>query len=173
MGCVQSEPDTILILGIGSAGKTTILFRLKTGQVQSTQPTVGFVAENIEIGGKEYLFWDLGGQDKMRPLWKHYFEGSSGVIFVVDSADTSNFQTAKEEIHEVAHAAQLRKVPIAVFANKQDIEGAANAERIASILELPLIGKDRCEIFETSALTGQGLDDGMKWLSAAIETSRK
>lgn len=173
MGCLQSEPETILILGIGAAGKTTILFRLKTGQVQNTQPTVGFVAENITIEGKEYLFWDLGGQDKMRPLWKHYFEGSSGVIFVVDSADTSQFQTAKEQIHEVAHAAQLKKVPIAVFANKQDIEGAANAERIAAVLELPLIGRERCEIFETSALTGQGLNEGMKWLVQAIDKSKK
>ena len=168
MGCCNSQPDTILILGVGSAGKTTILFRLKTGEVQGTQPTVGFVAEVIKVEGKEYLFWDLGGQDKMRPLWKHYFEGSSGVIFVVDAADPSTFQTAKEEIHDVAHAAQLRKVPIVVFANKQDMEDAASSQKISEVLDLPLLGKDRCAIFETSAITGQGLDEGMKWLANAI-----
>ena len=173
MGACNSQPDTILILGVGNGGKTTILFRLKTGEVQGTQPTVGFVAEVIKVEGKEYLFWDLGGQDKMRPLWKHYFEGSSGVIFVVDSADQTNFQTAKKEIHEVAHAAQLRKVPIVVFANKQDIEGAANSEKISEVLDLPLLGKERCAVFETSAITGQGLEEGMKWLANAINNVYK
>ena len=105
----------------------------------------------------------------MRPLWKHYFEGSAGVLFVIDSADPSLFEKAKLEIHEVARAAQLNQVPIVVFANKQDIKNAANAEKISEILDLPKIGQNRCTIFETSALTGQGIEEGMDWLVKAID----
>ena len=67
--------------------------------------------------------------------------------------------------------AQLRQVPIVVFANKQDMEGAATGQKISEVLDLPLLGKDRCAIFETSAITGQGIPDGMKWLGNAIHQS--
>lgn len=30
---------------------------------------------------------DVGGQDSIRPLWRHHFTGTQGLIYVVDSAD--------------------------------------------------------------------------------------
>ena len=34
-----------------------------------------------------FTVWDVGGQDKIRPLWRHYYQNTQGVIFVVDSND--------------------------------------------------------------------------------------
>lgn len=164
MGCSCSDPLSVLILGVGSAGKTTILYRMKDNEIKTTIPTVGFVTEKFKVNDTELEFWDLGGQDKIRPLWKHYFGNASGVIFVIDAADSSLFQTVKAEIHDVANEAQITQLPIAVFANKQDLEGAINAEQIAEKMELSQIGKDRCCVFETSAMTGRGLKEGMTWL---------
>jgi len=134
---------------------------------------MGFVSENIIVNNESVHIWDLGGQSKMRPLWKHYFEGASGIVFVVDSADSSNFQLAKQELHEVAQSSQLRKVPILIYANKQDIEDSATGERIKEVLEANIIGEDRYKVIESSAISGKGLLEGMEWLVNRINHPTK
>ena len=65
-----------------------ILYRLKMGQgVTTTTPTVGFNVESVEYKNISFTVWDVGGQDKIRPLWRHYYQNTQGVIFVVDSND--------------------------------------------------------------------------------------
>jgi GTPase SAR1 family protein len=62
-----------------------ILYRLKMGQgVTTTTPTVGFNVESVQYKKVKFNVWDVGGQDKIRPLWRHYYTGSHGLIFVVD-----------------------------------------------------------------------------------------
>lgn len=172
-GCCSADEYRILMLGIGAAGKTTILYRLKMNQVVHTIATVGFTLETVHFGDLEFCVWDLGGQDKIRPLWRHYFEGVSGVIFVVDSSDRREFNTAKKEFHQIAQAPQLKDCPILVFANKQDIEGAATAEEISAALELQVLDANRYHIEASCALTGVGLADGMTWLSEAVTKGKK
>jgi ADP-ribosylation factor protein 6 len=65
----------ILMLGLDSAGKTTILYKLKLGQPVATIPTVGFNVEEVTIKNVKLNVWDVGGQDKLRPLWRHYYTG--------------------------------------------------------------------------------------------------
>jgi small GTP-binding protein len=97
MGCCGSKQEyRVLMLGVGAAGKTTILYRLKKNEVVHTIATVGFTMEVVHFGELEFCVWDLGGQDKIRPLWRHYFESAQGVIFVVDASDRSQFSTAKQ-----------------------------------------------------------------------------
>ena len=64
----------ILILGLDGAGKTTILYRLQAGEVVTTIPTIGFNVETVEYKNISFTVWDVGGQDKIRPLWRHYFQ---------------------------------------------------------------------------------------------------
>ena len=173
MGCVcSSEEFRILMLGIGAAGKTTILYRLKQNETVNTIATVGFTLETIKFGELEFCVWDLGGQDKIRPLWKHYFEGAQGIIFVVDSSDRLHFQTAKQEFHQIVQAPQLRNCPILIFANKQDFDGSASPDEVAKALELHVLEKRRYHITGSVAITGEGLTDGMNWLSDAVTKSK-
>ncbi|CAG2174575.1 unnamed protein product, partial [Oppiella nova] len=66
----------IVMLGLDSAGKTTALYRLKFDQYLNTVPTIGFNCEKVKLNGKtkgtSFLIWDIGGQDKLRPLWRSY-----------------------------------------------------------------------------------------------------
>ena len=39
----------ILMLGLDSAGKTTILYKLKLGEVVQSVPTIGFNVETVEF----------------------------------------------------------------------------------------------------------------------------
>ena len=77
----------ILMLGLDAAGKTTILYKLKLGQSVNTIPTVGFNVETVTYKNVKFNVWDVGGQDKIRPLWRHYYTGTQGLIFVVDCAE--------------------------------------------------------------------------------------
>merc|ERR1719238_1236548 len=74
----------IVMVGLDAAGKTTVLYNLKLGEVLTTVPTVGFNVETVEYKNISFTVWDIGGQDKIRKLWRHYYLGTHGVIFVVD-----------------------------------------------------------------------------------------
>ena len=46
----------------------------------------------------------MGGQDKIRELWKHYYEGNHGIIYVVDSSDHTRMDLAREELWKILNA---------------------------------------------------------------------
>ena len=97
-------------VGLDAAGKTTILYKLKLGEVVTTIPTIGFNVEAIEYGNLTLTVWDIGGQDKIRPLWRHYYQSTQGVIFVVDSNDRDRVAEARDELHRMLAEDELRAV---------------------------------------------------------------
>ena len=113
----------ILMLGLDAAGKTTILYKLKLGQFVTTIPTVGFNVETVSYKNVKFNVWDVGGQDKIRPLWRHYYTGTQGLIFVVDSADKERIDEARREFHRIVNDREMKDAIILVFANKQDVKG--------------------------------------------------
>ena len=86
---VFTRPRTqrILMSGLDAAGKTTMLYKLKLGVVVTTIPTIGFNVETVEYKNISFTCWDVGGKDKIRPLWRHYYQNCTALIFVVDSND--------------------------------------------------------------------------------------
>ena len=65
----------ILMLGLDAAGKTTILYKLKLNENVSTIPTIGFNVETVTpVKNVTFTVWDVGGQEKIRQLWRHYFQ---------------------------------------------------------------------------------------------------
>jgi ADP-ribosylation factor protein 6 len=67
----------LLRLRVSTANLTTtaILYKLKLDQDVTTIPTVGFNVETVTYKNTKFNVWDVGGQDKIRPLWRHYFSG--------------------------------------------------------------------------------------------------
>ena len=110
----------ILMLGLDAAGKTTILYKLKLGEVVSSVPTIGFNVETLEFKNIKFTVWDVGGQDKIRLLWKHYYQNTQGLIFVVDSLDKERIGIAREELQRMLSEEEMRDAAVLVFANKQD-----------------------------------------------------
>eukprot|EP01017_Pseudomicrothorax_dubius_P045799 TRINITY_DN7977_c0_g3_i1.p1 TRINITY_DN7977_c0_g3~~TRINITY_DN7977_c0_g3_i1.p1 ORF type:complete len:137 (+),score=33.77 TRINITY_DN7977_c0_g3_i1:63-413(+) len=78
--------------------------------------------------------WDVGGSDRIRPLWRHYFNGAHGLIFVVDSNDRERIENAKTELCKLLEEEELRKTTLLVFANKQDLAGAMNPAEVTEKL---------------------------------------
>ena len=139
-----SKEVRILMLGLDAAGKTTILYKLKLNQTMTTIPTVGFNVETFTYKNIKFNMWDVGGQDKIRPLWRHYYSGeqasrvreglwrserltkpagTQGLVFVVDSSDHARIEEAKTELHRILNDLEMSDCLLLVFANKQDLDG--------------------------------------------------
>lgn len=104
----SSQTLHIVQLGLDSAGKTTVLYRLKFDQYLNTVPTIGFNCEKIRGTGKakgvQFLVWDVGGQEKLRPLWRSYTRCTDGIVFVLDSVDVERMEEAKIELMRTANS---------------------------------------------------------------------
>lgn len=85
----------------------------------------GFNVETVEYKNIQFTVWDVGGQDKIRPLWRHYFQNTQGIIFVVDSNDRDRVVEAREELQRMLNEDELRDALLLVFANKQDLPVSA------------------------------------------------
>ncbi|XVF67520.1 hypothetical protein PTKIN_Ptkin10aG0127900 [Pterospermum kingtungense] len=158
----------ILMVGLDSSGKTTILYKLKLGDLLKTKPTIGFNVETIEYKNICFDVWDIGGQNKVRPLWKHYFIDAQGIIFVVDSSDRERIPEARKELHWMLADNELANAALIVFANKQDLSNVMTLSEIADKLGLHCLGQRPWYIKSTSAHSGYGLYEGLDWLSNNI-----
>ena len=61
-----------------------------------------------------------------RPLWRHYYTGTQGLIFVVDSADLDRLDEARQELHKIISDREMKDAVILIFANKQDQKEGKN-----------------------------------------------
>ncbi|OWF37870.1 ADP-ribosylation factor-like [Mizuhopecten yessoensis] len=162
----------VLLNGLDAAGKTTILYRLKLGKVVTTIPTIGFNVETVEHKNIQLVTWDIGGRGNIRPLYRHYYSGTSAFVFVVDSNDKERIESAREELHRTVKEESLKDVVLVVVANKQDISGALTPLEISEKMDINTIRKSHlCEVFGTTATTGEGLYEMLDWLVDA--TTRK
>merc|ERR1712227_402352 len=155
----------ILMVGLDAAGKTTILYKLKLGEIVTTIPTIGFNVETVEYKNICFTVWDVGGQDKIRPLWRHYFQNTQGLIFVVDSNDRERITEAQEELQKMLQEDELREATLLVFANKQDLPNAMTASELTDKLGLQNLRNRKWYIQATCAVQGHGLYEGLDWLS--------
>lgn len=165
-----SREMRILMLGLDAAGKTTVLYKLKLDQPVTALPTVGFNVETVTYKNVKLGIWDVGGQDKIRPLWRHYYTGTQGLIFVIDSSDRERMEEAKQELYRIAIDRGMSEVPILIFANKQDMPNAMKPEEVERRLELshgPL-EKRHWYVFPSIATTGEGIYEGLDWLMGFV-----
>jgi len=158
----------ICMVGLDAAGKTTVLYKLKLNDVVVTIPTIGFNVERIDYRNLKMTILDIGGQECLRRLWRHYYEGTNGIIFVVDSADRQRFALAAEEIARMMSEPCLQNATLLVYANKQDMPNAASVSDLAEGLRLRSL-KQKWFVQPSSAQTGQGLYEGLDWLSTNIQ----
>jgi len=154
----------ILMVGLDAAGKTTILYKLKLGEVVTTIPTIGFNVETVEYKNINFTVWDVGGQDKIRPLWRHYYQNTQGLIFVVDSNDRDRITEARDELMRMLNEDEMREAILLIFANKQDLPNAMPAAEITEKLCLNTLKHRHWYIQSTCATTGDGLFEGFDWL---------
>uniref|UniRef100_A0A6B2LJA3 ADP-ribosylation factor n=1 Tax=Arcella intermedia TaxID=1963864 RepID=A0A6B2LJA3_9EUKA len=150
-------------------------------------PTIGYEIETTHVKDLTLISGDVGGADKLRPLWRHYFQNASGIIFVVDCRNHERLEQVAEELIRIFSEVVLNGVPFLIFANKQDLKGALTPYQLACELGLrnPLMndpiqmeskirnnlalhfeGRHWC-IQPSCAISGVGLQEGIHWLASA------
>ena len=134
---------------------------MKLKQDVTTIPTVGFNVETVMFKKTKFSVWDVGGQDKIRPLWRHYYTGTQGLIFVVDSSDRARIHEASQELSRIMNEDEMKKACLLVFANKQDIPGRMSTDEVTEKLKLSQYKRNICYIQGSVATTGDGLDEGL------------
>ncbi len=154
------------MVGLDNAGKTTILRKFNGEDVNTIAPTLGFNIKTFEFRGYKLNVWDVGGQKTIRSYWRNYFEQTDGIVWVVDSADKRRLADCRDELHRLLGQEKLAGSSLLIFANKQDLAGALSSEEISKFLEL---GSEKFEsrhweIHPCSAMTGDGLIEGMDWV---------
>ncbi|KAJ0407492.1 hypothetical protein ATCC90586_008967 [Pythium insidiosum] len=167
----QGRESRLLILGLDAAGKTTLLYMLTLGECPVTIPTIGFNVETFRLDNIEFVAWDIGGQQSIRPYWRCYLPNTDAVLFVVDSSDRERMQEAKNELHRLFRENELADARLLVYANKQDLLGAMSVAEIREALALETVTRNASHVQATSAITGEGICEGMAWLSKALSSS--
>lgn len=176
---IQKDEYCVLILGLDNAGKTTYLEATKTKftkKYKAMNPnrittTVGLNIGKIDVDGVRLNFWDLGGQQELQSLWDKYYAECHAVIYIVDSSDRDRVSESKETFDRMIASEHLSGVPLLVLANKQDIPDCMGVHTVKPIFNqnAHLIGARDIMLMATSALRGDGVDEGIRWLVDCIK----
>lgn len=158
----------ILMVGLDAVGKTTIMYKIKMNETVKTIPTVGFNVETMEYKRLKITMWDVGGQDKIRVLWKHYYANTDCLIYVVDSCDTERIEEASEELKKMLADPELENACVLVYANKQDMSGALSPQQVTEKLELSQLKGRKWMVQGSSAIQGNGLLEGLDWVAKTL-----
>ncbi|XP_061436387.1 uncharacterized protein LOC133361485 [Lethenteron reissneri] len=169
-----TQQARVLLLGLDAAGKTSILYKLKLDESVVTIPTIGFNVETVQpIRNVTFTVWDVGGQQKIRALWRHYFQNTDGLLFVLDSADRERFPEALKELDAILDSPEMTRVPFVLLANKQDLPRAAATAEVAEAMKAVKTRHGREWLVQgCCARTGEGLLEGVGQLSRFIRNSR-
>eukprot|EP01114_Cavostelium_apophysatum_P022165 TRINITY_DN7928_c1_g1_i2.p1 TRINITY_DN7928_c1_g1~~TRINITY_DN7928_c1_g1_i2.p1 ORF type:complete len:515 (-),score=123.86 TRINITY_DN7928_c1_g1_i2:1030-2574(-) len=169
----SKSESRILMVGLDAGGRTTILYKLKLGEVVTTIPTIGFNVETIEYKGTNFTIWEVGGCDKIRPLWRHYFQNTDAIVIVLDSNDKERLPEMMAEVDHLLTCEELLDCVWVVFANKQDLP---NVYKPADILregnlEARMKGR-RWVLIGGCAITGDGTYEMLEWLQQSLKAPK-
>ncbi|MBD3254926.1 MAG: PAS domain S-box protein [Candidatus Lokiarchaeota archaeon] len=157
----------ILIYGLSQAGKTTIIKTRRKGISSPSLPTTSIDISRVLVNNISLVVYDTPGQLKFRELWKPYLKNQDGLIFVVDVADTENYDSAREILHNIALMPNMSKLPLLILFNKIDLE-KPNIEDLIKNFRINKLGERPIRCFLTSALKDEGIQEAFNWFSTQI-----
>lgn len=169
---LSPKSPKILMFGLDAAGKTTIINKLKLAEYMKTVNNNDFYhAKCIDYKNLRITIWDLREERMFRRLFKVYYHRTDSIIFILDSCDENRLDIAIEGLHETLEDEELKDIPLLIFANKQDIRTISHDVMINK-LETDKF-KGAWHLQGTCAITGEGLYEGLEWLSQELKKRQK
>ena len=157
------------MLGFEAAGKASILYQMKIGKLIESIKTIDYNYKVIDYKGLNITFLDY--YDHFRV--KLFYEISDGIIFVVDSNEKETFEIARDILLECLNDERLKDAAFLIFANKQDLNGAISPNELTKILEIEKIKNRKWFVQGSSAVSGQGIKEGLDWLTDTLLMDKK
>lgn len=149
-----------------------MLERLNISEIQTEMPTIGMNVKMAQNKHISFIGWYVGGSDKIRALWRHYYAMTNSIIFVVDSTDRHRIEAAKSEIFKILAEDELKGFPLLVMCNKQDLPNSLSAAELTDMLDLAAIQGRQWYVQPCSAANGDGLCEGLYWLAQTLNVPR-
>ena len=158
----------LLVIGDSSVGKTSLITRYTNGTFKEEYlATVGldYYSKNEEFNNQtiQVKLWDTAGQERFKALTQNYFRNAEGVLLAFDVTNEESFNNLKDWISSIKINMEAKNIflPLIVVGNKIDMENdreitKEEAEKFAS--------ENKYKYFETSAKTGEGVDEAIKEL---------
>ena len=130
----------VLMVGYDASGKTNLLQKCLMNKEIFAEHTVGFTVETVDnlYDNISLIIWEVAGHDKIRPLWRHYYPHTNGIIFVIDSHDRERIEQVKDTLFgEILNALSTnKKVPLLILCNKQDLPNALSVVEMKEVLDV-------------------------------------
>ena len=105
----------ILMVELDAAGQTTILFKLKHGEIVTTITTIGRKVETVEYKNLCFAMRSTGDQDKIQPRRRQYFRRVHGLVYAADSNDRDRIEEANQELIKVPNEGEMCDAAVLVF----------------------------------------------------------
>ncbi|XP_032941581.1 ADP-ribosylation factor-like protein 15 isoform X3 [Catharus ustulatus] len=148
----RPEYDLVCI-GLSGSGKTSLLSQLCSESPENIVSTTGFSIKAVPFQNAILNVKELGGADNIRKYWSRYYQGSQGVIFVLDSASSEDdLETARNELHSALQHPQLCTLPFLILANHQDKPAARSVQEIKKYFELEPLARGKRWILKPCSL---------------------
>ena len=173
LGLGGGKEGTLLLLGLDNAGKTTLLHRLRTGDIKHFPPTDRpYQSDKFTFQSLTFQAWDLGGHEAVRHIWEDYACECSAVIFLVDATDVNRIEEAGFELDALIGEKLVEGIPIAVLFNKCDLPTAISSKDICQRMNydelVKMHGEDKVSAFRISVLRGEGYQQAFRWVATFL-----
>jgi small GTP-binding protein len=165
---LNPQKFNIIMLGLESAGKTTLLYQITLGMKMPTIPTTGYNQDDFYHPDLQVTLalWDVSlERDAGDKYTKDFFKEKDGIIFVVDANNRSRIRDAQEDLRNIIKNDEEDR-PLLICANKQDYSGAMKAEEISEALKLETLTR-KYHVAEVSAAKGTGVREAATWMVKA------
>ena len=170
----SKDTRTVLMLGLGDSGKSTILYWPILKQRVTYVPTIGFNVETINSSsGTKITIWDVGDQEQMRPLWAHYYPFCQGFIVVVDGSNIDTLQISREIFRPIAAHNDMRGVPLLLLVNKSDLPSFIGLSAVVNALGMDRVVDRLWHVHACSAETGEGIMEALDELVRMMKYFRR
>ena len=157
------------MVGLDWAGKTTILNKIRVGDIAYSLPEIGRNVEATKFKNITFFSWDVSGNGDLPSYWHSPDLNMEGLVFVVDSTDREHVSEAAKEFQRIIRNELRKEVDIVlVIANKQDLPNAMTVARLTDQLDLHSIAHLKWHIQPTCATTGDGLMEALDWLGKSL-----
>lgn len=163
----------ILTIGESGVGKTCIAKRFVQDKfVKNHLVTIGvdYFAKTLHINNKDIKLkiWDTAGQERFKTLTAQYYKGADGILLVYDVTDEESYDKIRDWMGQISLNTKKDDIGLVLLGNKIDL----NPRKVTKEMGDKLGGELNIKYFETSALSGQGINESFEELTRIIMKKR-
>lgn len=164
------KPRKIVVLGLQNAGKSTIIQLLKhkymSVKMLPINPTKGLLVSGLKVNKKNYVLWEMGGYEEIRPFYHCYCLGLSGMIFVIDGSDKNKNNNSIKLLSEVLQDSIIDKCVLLILIHKNIDEDDYTdlKEKVDELLKNRIYN-----IFHTDIEKEESIINAFDWMNSKIK----